>query len=174
MAQIVALSYIKENFIKKNSANPNRPGKLVMINDEAHKSFPYQKSREVIGDVYRTARKRFVSPWTITQAMKDYTGYKETEAIMTQATAKILFKQDRMHRDFLLENTVLTPAQVDEVLDLGGDIEGEDKENASRKGEMCLICNDKVSFVKVDYLKSSEAYVVETDMKKLKEVLKGA
>ena len=32
------------------------------------------------------------------------------------------------------------------------------------------ICNDKVTFVKVDYLKASEMYIVETDQKKIHEM----
>ena len=35
---------------------------------------------------------------------------------------------------------------------------------------MCIICNDKVTFIKVDYLKASEMYIVETDQKKIHEM----
>lgn len=174
LVQLVAMIYLKEGPIKKNSINPNKPGKLIAIVDELHRTFKYKEARELVADVYRTGRKRNVSMWTLTQALKDYYGYPETEAILKQAAVVLIFKQDYLDREFLTEKTVLTPAQVNEVLSLGGEPDDRGEYDDARKGEMCVICNDKVNFVKVDYLKASEAYVVETDMNKMKEVLRNA
>lgn len=172
LAQIVCMNYINENHIKKNSMNPKKIGRLTWINDEFHKTFPYEDARLLAAEVYRTSRKRFVSAWTITQGYVDYDGYKEVEAIRSQAAITILFKQDENDREYL-NNTVLTPAQVEEVLSLGGEPDDKGEFEDARKGEMCVIINNKVSFVKVDYLTASEAYVVETDMSKIKKMVSG-
>jgi hypothetical protein len=169
-AQMIALNFLNENYIKRNSMDPKRARKLVMLVDEIHKMFPYPDARKFISDVYRTARKRHVSPWSATQGLSDYSGYKETEAIVKNSTAVLLLKQAFQDKQFLNENTVLTPSQVEEVLSLGGDPNDRGEYADERKGEICMICNDRVTFVKVDYLKGSEAYIVETDMSKLEQM----
>lgn len=170
MAQIISLDFLNENFIKRNSVNPKKTKKMVMLVDELHKTFPYPEARKFISDVYRTARKRHVSPWSATQALKDFAGYKETEAIVKNSTAILLLKQDFQDKEYLLKNTVLTPSQVEEVLSLGGDPNDRGEMEDAHKGEICLICNDKVSFIKVDYLKASEAYIVETEVSKINDL----
>lgn len=119
---------------------------------------------------YRTARKRNIAVWSAMQALADCEGYKETESIINNSATIILLKQDARYADYLLKNTILTPAQVSRVIELGGEPnEGGECED-QRKGELCIICNDKVTFVKVDYLKASEMYIVETDQKKIHEM----
>ena len=173
VAQIIALNFLNENFVKRNSANETKAQKLVLLVDELHKLFPYKSARIFVSDVYRTARKRYVSPWSATQALSDYKGYKETEAILKNCTAVLLFKQDSQDKEFLLNNTILTSSQVEEVLSLGGakdDGDMTEEEKRAHKGEMCLICNSNVTFVKVDYLQASEANIVETDMSKVSKM----
>ena len=80
----------------------------------------------------------------------------------------MLLKQDIMDRDFLKKATPLTDAEIDKVISQGGD--PDDKDDDSRKGELCLIDNGKVVFVKVDYLVESEADVVETDIRKIQKM----
>jgi type IV secretory pathway VirB4 component len=168
VAQEVALNFINENVIKKNSENPKKAGKVVLILDEAHRLFPYENARILIADVYRTARKRNVSPWTCTQAYIDFKGYPETETMVSQSTSIFLFKQDIQDRDYLKEKTILTESQIDEVISQGGD--PDDMEDVEHKGEVCLIDSDRVIFLKVDYLFATESVVVETDMSKIQAI----
>lgn len=167
IAQEIALHFLEEHMIKRNSENPKKANKMVIIVDEAHKMFPYPDARRRLADFYRTSRKRNVSVWTCTQSYADFKGFEETEAIIANATSKFLFKQDRMHREYLLSSTVLTESEVDMLISLGGDLTDE---NHNRKGEVCLIDNDRVVFLKVDYLIRTEGLIVETDMNKLKQM----
>lgn len=170
IAQLIAMSYLLENFIKRNSMNPLKTEKLIFLVDELHKAFPYPEARKFVADVYRTARKRHVSPWSATQAYKDYDGYEETEAIVKNATAIILFKQDSKDRTYLEENTILTKSQIDEVLSIGGDPDDKSEAQDVHKGEYCMICNNKVNFIKNDYLKVSESYIVETNVQNIHDL----
>lgn len=167
-AQQVALNFVNENFIKVNSENPKNARKLVLIIDEAHKMFPYESARRFLNDLYRTARKRYISCWTCTQALADYNISESTVGIIKNTTSIFLFKQDHQDREFLQKNTVLTNSAVDKVISLGGD--PNDIEDKSHKGELCLIDADKVIFVKVDYLVQTEAAVVETDTAVIKNM----
>ena len=171
-AQIIALNFLNENYVKRNSMNPKKARKLVLLVDEIHKTFPYEEARTLVCDVYRTARKRHVSPWSATQALADYDGYKETKDMVKNSTAILLLKQSYQDKKFLLDNTVLTPSQVEEVLSLGGEPDEYGEFADERKGEICIICNGRITFVKVDYLKASEAYIVETDRAKLEKIYK--
>lgn len=167
VALLIALNFEQENYIKKNSVNPKKTNKLVVMIDELHKTFPYEEARIFISDVYRTARKRNVSPWVATQALADFRGYKETEAIIKNTTSLLLLKQDFQDRDFIKKATPLTDSQVEQVLNLGGDPNDVEQKN-ERRGEICLIDNLKVAFIKVDYLINSEARFVETDVNKIR------
>ncbi len=170
LAQQVAMDYLNENYVKRNSMNPLRLKRRVYLIDEVEKIFPYEQARIQIDLNYRTARKRNIAVWSAMQALADCEGYKETESIINNSATIILLKQDARYADYLLKNTILTPAQVSSVIELGGEPnEGGECED-QRKGELCIICNDKVTFVKVDYLKASEMYIVETDQKKIHEM----
>lgn len=173
LAETIACSYLNEYFIKKNSANPKKAQKRIIIIDEAHKMFPYLYLRRFLDDLYRTARKYHVSPWTLTQALADYDAYEETRAILKQTVSLFLLKQPPQDRDYILKATCLTPSQVDRVISQGGDPnEKVDTRNKkyNRKGEVCLIDNNsKVVFLKIDYLETSEFDIVETDMAKIAE-----
>ena len=161
LAQQVAMDYLNENYVKRNSMNPLRLKRRVYLIDEVEKIFPYEQARIQIDLNYRTARKRNIAVWSAMQALADCEGYKETESIINNSATIILLKQDARYADYLLKNTILTPAQVSRVIELGGEPnEGGECED-QRKGELCIICNDKVTFVKVDYLKASEMYIVE-------------
>lgn len=168
---VVALSFMEEYVVKKNSLNPLKTEKIDFLVDEVHNIFKFQPALEYLESFYRTARKRNVSPITSTQSLKDYDGHPESEAILKNAATKILFRHDIKDRDFLKQNTPLTDRQIDEVFTLGGVY--EDEGGASRKGEMCLIDNNRVVFLQSDYLTDSEALIVETDMRKIHELYKG-
>jgi hypothetical protein len=172
VALLIAMSFVNENYVKRNSANAKKAKKMIMLIDELHKTFPYEEARIFVSDAYRTYRKRNVAPWSISQALADYDGYKETQAIIKMATAIFLFKQDYQDREFLQKVTPLTESQVSRVLSLGGDTDDPD-EKSKRRGECCLIDNGKAVFFKVDYLTDSESLIVETDTSKIRNMYKG-
>ena len=119
-------------------------------------------------DVSRTSRKRLVSLWTATQALRDYERSEHTISLMHQAAVKFVFKQNYRDRAWLKEALNLTNGQVEKVLSLGGD--PADKESNARKGEVCIEDNGKICFCKVDYLQAAEAVFVETDPVILKKM----
>ena len=172
IGMLVALNYMKENHVKKNSIHPRKMRKMVIFIDELHKIFEFPEARKFVEDFYRTARKRNVSPWVATQALADFDGWKETKAIVKNSAMKLLFKQDFLDRDYIKKATPLSDSQLDEVLSLGGDPD-DPKESVERKGEVCVIDNNKVIFLKVDYLTKSEAMFVETDATKIAKMYQG-
>ena len=173
VALLICMDFMQENYIKKNSADPKKAKKMIMLIDELHRGFPYPESRKFIDDAYRTYRKRHVSPWAATQALADFDGYKETKSIVKNATTILLLKQDFQDREFLQKSTPLTASQLEQVFQLGGDLEDENDQR-TRKGEVCLIDNQtKVAFIKIDYLTASESRIAETDMEKIQKMYKG-
>lgn len=171
IAEAIAANYLNENFIKKNSANPRKASKRIIMIDECHKMFIYEHLRRFLSDLYRTARKRLISPWLITQALYDFSGYKETESILEQTSTMILLKQDK-HTDFIKKTTRMTDAQISMLMGLGGDPLDKTQGNA-RKGELCMVMKGHPVFIKVDYLEDSEFGIVETDLMKIKEKHEG-
>lgn len=166
--QEIALNFLEENFIKKNSENIKRASKMVVIFDEAHRTFAYPEGRKVVSDIYRTARKRHVGPWTCTQGIADYDGYKETESILNNCDTIFLFKHREKQKKSLMDNTSLTVSQIERIFSLGGD--PDDEEDVDHKGEVCIIDNKRTAFIKVDYLKGTEQRIVETNITNLKEM----
>jgi len=169
IALLVCMSIIKENYIKKNSVNVKKAKKMIVLVDEVTKTFVREEAILFVDDCYRTGRKRHVSMWTAAQALADFKGHEKTEGIIKNANTIMLFKQEFQDREVIKKATPLTDSQIDQVVTLGGDSEELDEKN-ERKGEMCLIDNGKVVFVKVDYLTESEARFVETDMNKIQKM----
>lgn len=166
IAQQVACNCINEYFIKKNSNNPRKLQKCIVLVDECHRMFKYPNAIKFIESMYRQGRKRYVSIFTITQAFADYNVCKETQAIAKNSAMKILYKQARMDTSFVREVTPLTESQLDAVMSLSGSADANGEYDNSRKGECCIIDNDDtVVFLKVDYLRS-EARICETDPEK--------
>lgn len=172
IAMLIAMNFLQEQCIKKNSVNPKKAKKMIFMTDELHRVFPFDEARIFISDVYRTARKRNVSPWAATQSLADFDGYKETRAIIDNTTSFLLLKHEHQNKEYLKTVTPLTDSEVERVMNLGGDPDDEEDKNA-RKGEVCLIDNGKVVFLKVDYLTDSEALIVETSIEKIREMYKG-
>ncbi len=160
-ARLIALTYIKTQFINKNAVNPKKTQYLAVICDEVHENFGSEPAVRLLDDVSRTSRKRLVSLWTATQALRDYEYSEHTISLMHQAAVKFVFKQNYRDRAWLKEALNLTNGQVEKVLSLGGD--PSDKESNARKGEVCIEDNGKICFCKVDYLQAAEAVFVETD-----------
>lgn len=166
IAEAVAANYLNENFVKKNSSNPRKAKRRIIMIDECHKMFPYEHLRLFLADLYRTARKRLISPWVCTQAVYDFHGYAETEAILEQTSIMLLLKQEANHEDYIRKVTRMTDAQIKMLMELGGDPMDKSQGNA-RKGELCMIMKGHAAFIKVDYLMDSEFEAVETDMLKI-------
>ncbi|WP_113675863.1 VirB4 family type IV secretion system protein [Vallitalea guaymasensis] len=156
IAQTIALNFINENFIKKNSMNPAKAEKLIVLFDETHKILPFDEAREFLINVYRTARKRLVSPWTATQSLADYGAYGENcLAIIKNTVSKFILRHDHTDRELLKKATKLTDSQIDIVMSL--DI-----------GQVCLIDKNEVVYIKVDTLQI-EKEIYETDISKIKK-----
>lgn len=165
---LICQNFINENFIKKNSVDPTKSKKLVFLIDEFHKVRQPQ-AIAFVASTYRTARKRRVSPWIITQSIADLNRYRESEEIVKQTETLMLLKHKTEDRNALKEFAGLSDSQVDAVIDLGGN-----DENNKRYGEMCIvdIAAKKTTFVKVHYLERTEAALVETDTEKRAELMR--
>ena len=171
IAILIGQNYLGESCVKKNSQNPKKASKMIVLIDELHKLFPIEEARRFIADAYRTYRKRNVSPWAITQFLSDFDGYDDTKALLKNATSIFMLKQEFQDKDFLRTTTPLTDSQIEKVCSLG---HGEDEDSNSHKGELCLIDNNRVCFLKIDYLTGSESLVVETDINKIKTMYTGS
>lgn len=173
LGQQVAMSFLEEHFIKKNSIGNIKRGnesfnRLVVICDEAHRMFDVYESRKFLSDQVRTARKNNVSMWIITQNYSDYHKYGETKDILDDVAMHFMFKQAPAARELISSQTVLTNAAVSRVLKLGED--SNDPNDKSHKGEVCMIDGDNVVFMKVDYLRETEAVFAETDVSVLRSM----
>lgn len=159
--QLICLNYINEYLIKPNSVNPKLAKKLIVSTDEAHKFLPYESARRFQNSLYRTARKRHVSPWLVMQSVADLGKYPDTEEILKSTEMYLLFKHSYQDKKYIKDLTNITDSQVETIMELGG---GEDSDK-KRPGEMCLIDmpTKKAVYIKVDYLES-ERYIVETDV----------
>ncbi len=169
LARQIAIDFVNENFIKKNSESIKSAECMAVIFDEAHENFVYEYARKTIDNVVRTARKRHVSIWISTQSLAEYNRYEETKSILRNAAAKFIYKQDYQDRNYLMESLNLTESQVDTILDLGGNPSDPSKKNA-RRGEVCICDTSKVCFCKVQYLRQTEAFSVETDSEEVRKV----
>lgn len=165
LARQVAVDFVNENFIKKNSDDIKSADKLVVICDECHEMYKNQYTLDTLNNAVRTARKRFVGIILSSQTLREYDRHNETRDILTQAAVKFVFKQDYTDRDYLQKALGLTANQVNFIVNsIGGNLSDAEGEDASRhRGEMCIIDNKQVCFCKVDYRKDTEALAVETD-----------
>lgn len=172
-AQQIAIMFIQEKMVKKNSSNPNKLQPFIFLIDEIHNMFKYTLSIKIIASLYRQARKRYVSMCTCVQALADYNVNDDTRAMVKNSSMKIMFKQDIMDMGFISEVTPLTDIQISRVTMLGGKKDMMTQQvNNSRKGELCLIDNNNnVVFIKVDYLVSTESVICETDPAKLARMM---
>ena len=165
IARQIAIEFVNESYIKKNSESLNSAKKLVAIFDEAHECFTEQ-GRKVIEGVIRTARKRHTAILLCTQSLSEFHRYDETKTILEQTNIKLVFKQE--DRKFILENLPITPSQADQIVALGGD---PDDETKARYGECAIIDNNKVCFCQIDYIPSVEGLEAETKADELEKLI---
>lgn len=173
IARQIALGVVNEQFIKKNSESIRDADKLVVIVDEAHESFALPFARESYANSARTARKRNVSLIFSTQTIAEFDRYPETQDILKQAAIKMVCKQEPQDKPILMKNLDITDAQADLITRHIGCADNADEETKNKhRGEMCIIDNSNVVFVKVFYLKKTEALSVETTASELEQLIK--
>lgn len=164
LIQQVALDFVNENFIKKNSESISSADKLVIICDEAHMLFANPYAVKTLNGIVRTARKRNVGSYICTQTLSEYGRSKDTKDILSQASVKFTFKQAPQDREYLMKTLDLTAAQAEYIVGRLGGTDSVGEEDAKKhRGEVCIIDGKAVCFCKVDYRKASEAIIVETD-----------
>lgn len=181
VARTIALNYLVENYVKRNSEDLKSADKLLCILDEAHEEFKYKYSRAVIDNGVRTSRKRNVGFVLLSQLLREYDYYEETRAILANAAAKFVFRQEPQDREILKKFLNITDAQVDRILSQGqesknnnprinsNDVNLEGSTNKHR-GEVCVVDGGKVAFLKIDYLYNYEKYAVETDARVMNDI----
>jgi len=175
LARQIAIAWVTENFIKKNSERKDSKEKLVVVLDEVHECYRDPFARNTIDITVREARKRYVGIILCTQTLKEYDNYTETQAILKLVECKFIFKQDYQDRDYLISCLGITSSQADMIVStLGGSERSSDEDRKRHRGEMCIIDNKKVCFCKVDYLKKTEGLIADTNAAEVEQMLKGA
>lgn len=150
----VALNFILENFIKKNSQNVQKASRLMVFLDETHHCFKYPSAREFIGSGYRTARKYNVGIATLVQNVVDYEPYPDMQPIITNSCSKFILRQDLLANKFLLEKMLLTPAQVEKI-------------NSLDKGQMLIVDGNKKVFAQFDMLET-EVLIADSNVENIR------
>lgn len=165
-ARNIALHLVDDGFVQKNSERLDKADKLVVVIDEAHESFVDPAARALLAKEVRTGRKRNVGVLFATQTVSEFSRYGETKDILEQAAVKMIFKQDVSNRKELTEPLKISESQAEIIMNRLGVVANKDdpEERTRHRGEMCVIDGDQVLFVKVDYLRRTEALSVETDV----------
>lgn len=175
LARQIAMAWVNENFIKKNSERLDSNEKLVVILDEVHECYKDPFARDTIDITVREARKRYVGMILSTQTLKEYDNYPETQAILKLVECKFVFKQDYQDRDYLISSLGITSSQADMIVaSLGGSDRSSEDDQKRHRGEMCIIDNKKVCFCKVDYLRETEQLIADTNAADVEKMLRGA
>ena len=169
VAREIAVRFVNEHYIKKNSENLEHADKLVCIVDEAHECMQYRYGRMTFANAARTAAKRNVGIIFATQTVAEWERHPETLDILRQASVKMIFKQDGQDRELIKKALNITNSQASIITDMLGVVTDKDDPEAASKhrGEMCVIDGEQVIFVKVDYLRQTEELAVETDAAKV-------
>lgn len=161
------LTYIEENFIKKNDEDISVARKMVVIFDEAKKHWDVGESlRKQSEHITRTCRKKNVGLWWSTQACADAGKYNETANIFKLSDVKFVFQQSRSDEEYLKTTLPLTEVQRERLYHING-TKKKGENIFSEPGEVCLIDGEVVTFLKVQILNETEEMAIETDMNKL-------
>lgn len=172
VAMSVGINWINERIIKGNSESRDASSKVITIFDEAHMVFDIPSARKLLDMTVATARKRNVSCFICTQTLRSIVeNYVETKNMFANAASKFVFKQDYSDRQLLIDTLGLTPAEVDSIIQQGGDLDRvggvEDDEllkaeAAKHRGEVTLVINRTAVPIKIDYRKKTEKFIAET------------
>ena len=178
IARIVGMGFLNEHVIKKNSDVLDSADKLLLIIDEFHEiindavkaSGDEAKSDgssllDMAENIIRTARKRNVGMLLCSQTVREFRQSVKCENIIGLMSFAFVFKQSFKDQEIVKNTFGLTDSQARLIVDSIGGKGEDDEEKKKHRGECCLIDieSKKVCFAKIDYFKSVEGSVVETD-----------
>lgn len=168
---LVAMNYIMENFVKRNSVDPGKAKHIIFVTDEFHKvmSSMTQGVLKAYVALYRTARKHYVAPVIITQSINDIAEQPESKYIMESTAVYMLFRHLNTAASSLGKDGIgLTESQVESVMGLGGE------KDEPRPGECCVFDRStrQVSFIRFKYMPEVEGLMVETNTQKRAELMR--
>lgn len=158
-AQLVVLEYIMDNIVRQNGTDRNA-SRLVVLVDEAHRILRQPRAAVLLDDAIRTVRTRMTSIWLVLQSVKDISDLQSSESMLRNMAAMYLFKHERPDLDYIKRVTNLTDTQCAQISTLGGT--SADPKNV-RKGECCVIDNQRPLFITVAYLPDTEWRFAESD-----------
>lgn len=161
LARSIGVHLVNQQFIQTNSENPEKEERLVAIYDEGHYMLDDPYASQVLSAQARTCAKRYVSMWLFLQQLTDAQNNKHAAVILENSAYLFLFKHRDSSKKYVQEVTGMTDAQFSHLCDLGGDPDSMNSIN--RKGETCLVAGKHCYFLKVAYIKETEAYLAETD-----------
>lgn len=173
VARQIAIDFVNENYIKKNSESLKASEKLLAIFDEAHENFKYEYARKTLENAVRTARKRNVGLLFCTQTIFEFSRYPETQDILKQAAVKMVCKQAPTDQKHLMDVLNITDTQSYLITNSIGCSEDDDEEYQNQhRGEMCVVDTSNVVFIKVDMFAETEALAAETSADGIKKLFK--
>lgn len=159
IAQLIVLEYIMDNIVRQNGTDKNA-SRLIVLVDEAHRILRQQRAADLLDDAVRTVRTRMASIWLVLQSVKDISDLQNSESLLRNMAAMYLFKHELADLDYIKRVTNLTDPQCAQIATLGG---GSMDPKSVRKGECCVIDNQRPLFVNVTYLQDTEWRFAESD-----------
>lgn len=173
LGRVIAMNFVNEYFVKRNSVASKATARMVVIYDEGQESLKNPHARALTAAQYRTCRKAYVSCWLAMQQLTDIEPYAEAKTILDNTITLFLFNHNNTSKEYVQKVTMMTDTQFDRLLMLGGN--KQDAENAKHhKGEVCLVESMHSYFVKVALLSETEGKIAETDPRKLAEMARAA
>ena len=159
VAQLIVLEYIMDNIVRQNGTDKNA-SRLIVLVDEAHRILRQQRAADLLDDAVRTVRTRMASIWLVLQSVKDISDLQNSESLLRNMAAMYLFKHELADLDYIKRVTNLTDPQCAQIATPGG---GSMDPKSVRKGECCVIDNQRPLFVNVTYLQDTEWRFAESD-----------
>lgn len=158
-AQLIVLEYIMDNIVRQNGTDRNA-SRLVVLVDEAHRILRHKRAAVLLDDAIRTVRTRMASIWLVLQSVMDISDLQNSESMLRNMAAMYLFKHERGDLSYIQRVTGITDTQCAQISTLGGN--SNDPKNV-RKGECCVIDNQRPLFIQVAYLADTEWRFAESD-----------
>lgn len=143
----ILMTFVNEKFVKKNSENPLKMKKLLVLYDEFHYILRDAYARKIAEVQFRTARKKNVALIIATQSMCDFAGTTEGETILKNTQTKMIFKHAPIEKNSLKMIAQLTDSEANKVITLGG--ESNQGSTVKRPGEVLIIDGGKKTFLRV-------------------------
>ena len=103
LAQQIMLSWVWEQYVKKNSEDKTKAAKKRVLVDEAWMLLPYPEAVDFLNTMARRARKRNVSLAVISQKFQDFYEKQEVQAVLTSSETKLFLAQDKSEIQYLKE-----------------------------------------------------------------------